>query len=198
MHCDDMDAVSTWNKPRLLFCTEGHGSVAALRRQFNSMQYEMGMPMRDWVTKVEDLARRLDDIHFPMIPIDIINTLTRNLPDPYSPFIVLVNSLLDDPNYSANSSTVQEVIKRLLNEEAHQTKATYVDFPSAHIARDCRKPVTCYNCGESGHLRFDCELSPREVRIRREQRSHGSKQSDDEARAAYDASDSEMVPPVVY
>ena len=108
------------------------------------MQYEMGMLMWDWVTKVEDLAQRLDDIHFPMIPIDIINTLTRNLPDPYSPFIVLVNSLLNDLNYSANSSTVQEVIKRLLNEEACQTKATYVDFPLAHIARDCRKPVTCY------------------------------------------------------
>ena len=56
MHCDDMDAVGTWNKLRLLFRTEGHGSVAALRRQFNSMQYEMGMLMRDWVTKVEDLA----------------------------------------------------------------------------------------------------------------------------------------------
>ena len=95
-----------------------------------------------------------------MIPIDIINTLTRNLPDPYSPFIVLVNSLLDDPNYSADSSTVQEVIKCLLNEEARQTKATYVNFPSAHIARDHRKLVTCYNCGEFGHLRFDCELSP--------------------------------------
>ena len=133
-----------------------------------------------------------------MIPIDIINTLTQNLPDPYSLFIVLVNSLLDDLNYSADSSTVQEVIKCLLNEEARQTKATYVDFPSAHIARDRRKPVTCYNCGESGHLRFDCELSPQEVRMRRERRSHRSKRSDDEARAAYDASDSEMVPPVIY
>ena len=103
-----------------------------------------------------------------MIPIDIINTLTQNLPNPYSPFIVLVNSLLNDPNYSADSSTVQEVIKCLLNEEAHQTEATYVDFPSAHIARDRRKLATCYNCGESSHLRFNCELSPQEVQMRRE------------------------------
>ena len=74
-HCDDMDAVSTWNKLRLLFHTEGHGSVAVLHWQFNSMQYEMGMLMWDWVTKVEDWAQHLDDINSPMIPIDIIITL---------------------------------------------------------------------------------------------------------------------------
>jgi len=65
------------------------------------MQYDPDMSMRDWITKVEELACHLEDIKSPMIPIDIINTLTRDLPDSYTPFVVLINSLLDNPNYAA-------------------------------------------------------------------------------------------------
>src|SRR5258706_16423932 len=106
-----------------------------------------------------------------MIPINIINSLTCNLPNSYAPFVVFINSLLNDPNYVADHATVQEVIKHLLNEEAQQAKANHIDIgPSALLARNHKKPTTCYNCGESGHLRFDCDLSPQEVRMVRRQR----------------------------
>jgi len=168
-HCNESDVVGTWIKLKLLFRTEGCSSIAALRRQFNSMRYDGGMPMRDWVTKVEDLVRQLEDIGSPMIPIDIINTLIRDLPESYAPFIVLAYSWLDDPIFTINHEVIQEIIKRLLNEEARQSEATRIDgMPSALLVRDHRKPGSCHNCGEIGHLKTDCELSPKEVRMRRE------------------------------
>jgi gag-polypeptide of LTR copia-type/Zinc knuckle len=128
------------------------------------MWYDPDMSMQDWITKVEELACHLEAIKSPMIPIDIINTLTHDLPDSYAPFVVLINSLLDDPNYVADLVTVQEVIKHLLNEEAWQAEANHIDIgTSALLARNHRKPTTCYNCGESSHLRFDCDLTPWEV-----------------------------------
>ena len=74
------------------------------------MGYDPELSMQDWITKVEDLAHCLNDIKSPMIPIDIINTLIRDLPDPYTPLIVLVYTLLDNPDNAANPLTVQEVI----------------------------------------------------------------------------------------
>src|SRR5258708_26156711 len=127
-HCDDSDVIGTWNKLRMLFCTEGHSSAAALRHQFNSMWYDLDMSMWDWITKVEELAHCLEDIKSPMIPIDIINTLTCDLPDSYTPSLVLINSLLDDLNYVADLATVQEVIKCLLNKEAWQAEANLIYF----------------------------------------------------------------------
>ncbi len=127
------------------------------------MWYDVDLPMWDWVTEVEDLACCLEDIKSPMIPINIINTLTCDLPDSYAPFIVFINSLLDDPNFVANFAIIQEVIKHLLNEEAHQAEANHHDFLQALLARHHKWSPMCYNCGESGHLRFDCDISPWEI-----------------------------------
>ena len=186
----------------MLFHTKGHSSAAALRCQFNSMQYDPDMSMRDWITKVEELACHLEDIKSPMIPIDIINTLTRDLPDSYTPFVVLINSLLDDLNYVADLATVQEVIKCLLNKEARQAEANHIDIgPSALLTRNHKKPTACYNCGESGHLRFDCDLSPWEVRMRCERKSHRPRQDGEEAKVAVHyapESDSEDVLLTIY
>ncbi len=82
-HCDDSDVIGTWNKLRMLFHTKGHSSAAALWHQFNSIWYDPDMSMQDWITKVEEWAwhLHLEDIKSPMIPINIINTLTHDLPD---------------------------------------------------------------------------------------------------------------------
>src|SRR5260370_29931505 len=165
------------------------------------MQYDVDLPMWDWVTKVEDLAHHLEDIKSPMIPIDIINTLTHDLPDSYAPFIVFVNSLLDDPNFAANFAIIQEVIKCLLNEEACQAEANHHDFPQALLARHHKQSPMCYNCGESGHFRFDCNISPWEIQMCHEQKSHGLKWNEESARVAVHnvfEADSEDIPPNVY
>src|SRR5260370_13164102 len=162
------------------------------------MWYDVDLPMWDWVTEVEDLACCLEDIKSPMIPINIINTLTHDLPDSYAPFIVFINSLLNDPNFVADFATIQEVIKRLLNEEACQAEANHHDFPQALLARHHKWSPICYNSGESGHLRFDCDISPREIRTRK---SHGLKRNEESARVAvHDVfeADSEDIPPNVY
>src|SRR5260370_31681717 len=146
------------------------------------MWYDVDLPMWDWVTKVEDLAHCLKDIKSPMIHINIINTLTCDLPDSYAPFIVFINSLLNDLNFVANFATIQEVIKCLLNEEAHQAEANHHDFPQALLARHHKWSPMCYNCGESGHLRFNCNISPWEIQMCCEQKSHSLKCNEESAR----------------
>src|SRR5260370_42557483 len=50
-HCHDSDAIGTWNKLKMLFHTTGHSSAPALQCQFHSMQYEVDLPIQDWVTQ---------------------------------------------------------------------------------------------------------------------------------------------------
>jgi hypothetical protein len=103
-------------------------------------------------------VRHLEDVKSPMIQIDIINILIHNLPESYSPLIVIVDTLLDDPLCSVDSTTVQDVIKHLLNEEICLANAG----PDGEqwAAKLARSSNTCYNCGEPSHIRFDCDLSP--------------------------------------
>src|SRR5258705_181870 len=198
----DSDSIGTWIELKMQVCRKVHSSAAALRCQINPMQYDLDMSMWDWITKVEELAHHLEDIKSPMIPIDIINTLTCDLPDSYTPFVVLINSLLDNLNYAADLATVQEVIKHLLNKEAWQAEANHIDIgPSTLLTRNHKKPTTCYNCGESGHLRFNCDLSPWEVRMCHEQKSHRLRQNGEEVKVAVHyapESNSEDVPLKIY
>src|SRR5260370_35288315 len=100
--------------------------------------------MQDWVTKVEDLARHLEDIKSPMIPINIINTLTHALPDSYAPFIVFINSLLNDLNLPADFAIIQQVIKNLLNDNSHQAEASDHDIPQPLLDSNNKHSHMCY------------------------------------------------------
>src|SRR5258708_39073222 len=55
---------------------------------------------------------------------------------------------------------------------------------STLLTRNHKKPTACYNCGESSHLRFDCDLSPWEVRMHHERKSHRPRQDGEEAKVA--------------
>ena len=97
-----------------------------------------------------------------MIPIDIIHTLTCNLPEAYAPLIVHFNTLLEDASKASNPTTVQYVIKQLLNEENCQSKVTGAPI-FAKIAQSCKSNGICFNCGDPSRLKTDCDVSPCEV-----------------------------------
>src|ERR1700677_5013829 len=117
-----------------------------------------------------------------MIPIDIINTLTCDLPEAYAPLIVHFDTLLEDPSKASDTTTVQYVIKRLLNEENRQSEATGAPI-FAKIAQSRKSGNICFNCGDPGHLKSDCDVSPREVRRRQERKSRKSKLPDGDGEA---------------
>ena len=117
-----------------------------------------------------------------MIPIDIINTLTRDLPEAYAPLIVHFDTLLEDPSKASDTTTVQYVIKRLLNEENRQSEATGAPI-FAKIAQSRKSGNICFNCGDPSHLKSDCDVSPREVRRCQERKSRKSKLPDGDGEA---------------
>lgn len=171
-HCDEEDPVATLERLRLLFRAQGQSTISSLRRQFHSMLKDPDDDMREWITKVKTLARQLRELESPLNDVDIINTLTRGLGDEFTPLIVLFDSLPADPNHP-ECITVDYVIQRLINEEVritstHTEAAFWVRSPAVQSkTHNSRK---CFFCGEDGHIRSECDVTPRQLYGRRQGR----------------------------
>jgi len=176
--CESDDPKEIWDTLTELFRVRSQGAVAFSRRRFNTMEYTLEKSMKEWITEVETLARQLDRIGSPMHTLDIYNTLVRNLPSNYRPTVALLDSLPTDPA-DPNCLTIPIVIKRLLNEES-RIQATFSDFDvqgnpeekGYHASVATLHAKRCFNCGEEGHIKADCDVSPRQLRERKEQRVH--------------------------
>jgi len=169
-HCDDHDPTGTWECFQQLFCAQGQSSVAALRRDFYSMMKRPEETMRGWITRVEDLLYQLRELGSAIIDIDIINTLTRGIGEEYNPLLVQFDTLIANHS-SPNPITIPYVIQRLINEEKrHHTPALenlYVNYSSTHTKNSKAGTRVCYHCGEEGHVRSECDVTPRALHERK-------------------------------
>lgn len=173
-HCDDENPAGTWTRFQLLFCAQGQTTIAALRREFHSMMKLGEESMREWITRVETLVYQLKELDSPLDDIDIINTLMRGIGDEYSPLIVHFESLLSDPN-NPDSITIPYVIQRLISEEKRLKVAVFDNMPvTANLSNAHSKARTriCFHCGEEGHIRNECTVTPRDLYTRKK-RSQG-------------------------
>jgi hypothetical protein len=172
IHVTDGDPVTTWGKLDLVFSGKGRGTVAALRRSFHLMSYNSANSMRDWITKVETTATQLESLNSPMLLTDFINTMMCGLPESYNPLLIHFNGLDDNPE-NEESINIPYIISHLINEESRQS-AQEGDAQAAMYSRQDGKngqakgKLVCWWCGEEGHKKDDCDVSPRELRERRE------------------------------
>lgn len=193
--CQLQDPKQIWETLEQRFRSRGQGAMAAQRRAFNGMTYDHDKSMKEWITEVETKARHLETIGSPMHVLDIYNTLIRNLPESYQPLIVQFDGLPTDPE-DPRCITIEHVAERLINEEARQS--TYYDEALYTSTRPSSPRATqkyvrgCYNCGEEGHVKANCNVSPRELRERKERKSpqgnhsaRASRDSDQHAKVAH-------------
>jgi len=165
-HCDDENPAGTWTRLQLLFCAQGQTTIAALRREFHSMMKQGEESMREWITRVDTLVYQLKELDSPLDDIDIINTLMRGIGNEYSPLIVQFETLLSNPD-NPDSITIPYVIQRLISEEKRHKTTVFDDISArlsnVHLKNSTTRPRICFHCGEEGHIRNECNVTPREL-----------------------------------
>jgi gag-polypeptide of LTR copia-type/Zinc knuckle len=178
-HCVDEDPAGTWTRLQLLFHAQGQTSIAVLRREFHSMLKRGEESMREWITRVETIVYQLKELDSPLDEIDIINTLTRNIGDEYSPLIVQFDTLLAETT-STERITVPYVMQRLISEEkrlhSNLSDDLFANYAGARSKNTKARSRICYHCGEEGHFRNECDVTPRALHNRKAQ-SQGGKDS---------------------
>ena len=83
--------------------------------------------MQSWIAYVHCIAHKLEDVEAEATNKDMILVLTQGLPSSYDNFVVSLDAT------AASNLTLNYVISRLLNEEAHQGIPT-VSLSSALVA----------------------------------------------------------------
>ena len=191
-HCNDQDPASTWERLRSLFHAQGQSSVAMLRRDFHSMMKTGDESMREWITRVDSLLYQLKELNSPLDDVDVVNTLTRGIGKDYDPLIVHFDSLLADSTAPSNPISIPYVIQRLMGEEK-RLKTSLVDDihvnyagtqaknRANHSGTQAKNPKSnarlCFHCGQEGHVRTECDVTPREVHSQKMKSQAGNSSS---------------------
>ncbi|PIL27166.1 transcription factor [Ganoderma sinense ZZ0214-1] len=161
-HIQSPDAHEVWTELRRVHLARGFGTRMAHRRALWRMAKRADQPMTAWIADVRRAAFRLEEIGAPVSEEDRILVVTNGLPDSYSQLIVTLDSTPPD------DLTLENVITRLLNEEARQTvskpaasraapsNTLDVAFTAATKARTPIDRITCFKCSKKGHYQRDC------------------------------------------
>jgi hypothetical protein len=155
----DENPETVWDALADVHQARGMSTRLALRRRFLRLQKPDG-PMQNFIAEARRLALQLQEIGVTVDDEDIILVLTGGLPPIFDSFVITLDSL------SPDNLTLNNVITRLLNEEARQSSTILNDAAMiAHSAprrtRDISQ-ITCYKCGKKGHYQSTCQEPPKE------------------------------------
>ncbi|TFY76941.1 hypothetical protein EWM64_g7071 [Hericium alpestre] len=160
--------------PRLMWKTlediHRSGSVnhiLSLRRCFFSMTKLESESTMDWTSCVRSTALELFHSPVPVQDIDIILVITDDLPEEYQSIVTALDGI---PFSDLTLSSVMSCISGLESQLSRsQDRCSVSD--QALVARQTRftgsssKDVTCYTCGEKGHMARVCPSSQSHVRF---------------------------------
>lgn len=164
-HSDGItDAHTLWTALQNVHRSRGFSTRLSLRRDFFTMVKHDDQTMTSWVADVRRLAFKLKDIGADVTDEDIIIVLTKGLPSAYEQLVVTLDAA------PADQLTVENVIRRLVNEESRQapppaslsssSPAAYASATRVSTAAPRGKTplsnITCYNCGQKGHYQQQC------------------------------------------
>lgn len=119
--------------------------------------------MQAWIGEVRSTAFRMEETGITVGELDKILALTMGLPASYEAVIITLDAV------PTEELTLEEVIRRLLNEEVRQTSmspssrsTSTRDHGAAAAVVSTEKPrvdrtkVQCYFCDQIGHFKQDC------------------------------------------
>ena len=151
-HARSADLKVIWDELDAVHRSRGFTTRLALRRKFLFLTKKTDQPMQSWIAEVRDAAHLLN-ADAEASEEDIILVLTQGLTSKFDNFVVTLDAT------AASDLTLDYVIARLLNEEAHQGVIRQSAADSALAATSTRhnlQNITCFLCQKKGHYQSHC------------------------------------------
>ena len=126
------------------------------------------------VSEREVVRVALDDNGFSKHDIKFIRQAVDNRG--FRTEVIIFQMLCEDDNYKDNYISKRGAYDLVLDGYVYKTKITcyghcYHCCSTDHYAKNCqarkKSQVTCYNCGETGHVKFKCPELLRELELRK-------------------------------
>lgn len=133
-------------------------------QDFFGVTFERGTDLASHISKIENLAHRLNSLKTEISDEMIMSKILSTLPDAYKHFVSAWDST------SADDKTLTNMISRLISEEQRNVSAEsnpmvafktneqkcYKCKNSGHLARNCKKNMKCFKCNQIGHFANEC------------------------------------------
>lgn len=155
-----------WSKLHEVYELQNEMSAMAMNEQFLSSKKENEEIMSTYISRVEEMARKLKVMKNPVSTEMLMTKIIRGLPRNYNHFATCWESA------PAAERTLSNLRARLMIEEERQGLIPANDCGSALAAKksfrqhskEAKGPkkggdFKCYKCGQKGHIRRDCRNS---------------------------------------
>ncbi len=180
-HMRSRDPMEIWEMLAKVHKARGFATQLAMKRQFLTSKKKPTQSMQAWIGEIRSMAFRMEETGIAVVDQDKILAVTMGLPPSYDAVIIALDSI------PTEQLTLEEVIRRLLNQEVRQTSA-YPPSPSAPTPDDGvaaavlstekpkvdRSKVQCYFCDQMGHFKQDCAERAKWEAARRKTKTSGS------------------------
>lgn len=151
-------AKGIWEKLEELYQKKGVSNRVYLKEQFHTLRMDEGMKISDHLSVLNSIVSELEAIGVKVEEEDIALRLIWSLPSSYEhmkPILLHGNEEL----------VLSEVTSKLFSEEKRLTSgnhsssgdSAYVSVVSGKKKNFKKKEVVCWKCGQSGHLKKNCQ-----------------------------------------
>lgn len=162
-HMRSRDPMEIWEMLAKVHKARRFATQLAMKRVFLMSKKKLSQSMQAWIGEVWNTAFRMEETGITVGDLDKILMLTIGLPASYEAVIITLDAV------PTKELTLEEVIRRLLNEEVRQTSMSLSsrltsarDHGAAAAVVSTEKPrvdrtkVQCYFCDQIGHFKQDC------------------------------------------
>ena len=154
-------ASEIWISLQEVHAAQGLGSRLTLRTELYSQRMDDSLTVQSYVANIRRCAFRLEQAGATISDEERLGVLLAGLPPRFGPFIVSLEALAD------SDRTFASVVRRLINENARLGTPAAAGAalvaggrPAGATSRRPVAEITCFNCGQKGHYRADCQLPP--------------------------------------
>jgi hypothetical protein len=155
------DGAEAWEALAAIYEKPSRANRIAIKRKLYGYIHQVDKPIQDYISAITTLAARLDAISCALTATDITDILIFNLDPTYSTIASTLAASTEELTVATVSGMLIDEERRKQGMEGNAERggdAMYARYDAmyARHAPVRRGSMSCYRCGEPGHLAKDC------------------------------------------